>query len=170
MGPFDVTGVSGLCEGVLFRLIRSVTSTSSPTRRTAPYGPAQAYWPKTGLFGNFSLTLLSFANNPYSCRFVAIMPPLVRSAFRLKQRTVRNRHRTETSCSRSAWERMESILQPSSPYGSCSSFVSTCTFGRNRMMTSSLRATGGKRRRASSSEAVVVSNRGAASAKRSLCG
>ena len=49
MGPFDVTGVSGLCEGVLFRLIRSVTSTSSPTRRTAPDGPAQAYWPKTGL-------------------------------------------------------------------------------------------------------------------------
>lgn len=49
MGPFDVAGVIGLCDGVLFRLMRSVTSTSSPTRRTAPDGPAQAYWPKTGL-------------------------------------------------------------------------------------------------------------------------
>jgi hypothetical protein len=49
MGPFDVAGVIGLCDGVLFRLMRSVTSTSSPTRSTAPEGPAQAYWPKTGL-------------------------------------------------------------------------------------------------------------------------
>lgn len=31
---------------------RSVTSTSSPTRRTAPLGPAQAYCPNTGLSGN----------------------------------------------------------------------------------------------------------------------
>lgn len=52
MGPFEVAGVIGLCEGVLFRLMRSVTSTSSPTRRTAPDGPAQAYWPKTGLSRN----------------------------------------------------------------------------------------------------------------------
>jgi hypothetical protein len=49
IGPFDVAGVIGLCDGVLLRLMRSVTSTSSPTRRTAPDGPAQAYWPKTGL-------------------------------------------------------------------------------------------------------------------------
>jgi hypothetical protein len=49
MGPFDVAGVIGLCDGVLLRLMRSVTSTSSPTRRTAPEGPAQAYWPNTGL-------------------------------------------------------------------------------------------------------------------------
>lgn len=85
IGPFDVAGVIGLCDGVLFRLMRSVTSTSSPTRKTAPDGPAQAYWPKTGLsmnmvrvfggdqdelwewgclLGNFSLTLRSFANSP----------------------------------------------------------------------------------------------------------
>jgi hypothetical protein len=51
MGPFDVAGVMGLCDGVLFLLMRSVTSTSSPTRKTAPEGPAQAYWPKTGLSG-----------------------------------------------------------------------------------------------------------------------
>ena len=40
---------TGLASGVAARLICSVTSTSSPTRSTAPLGPAQAYWPKTGL-------------------------------------------------------------------------------------------------------------------------
>lgn len=51
-GPLEVIGVMGLCEeGVALLLIRSVTSTSSPTRSTAPDGPAQAYWPKTGLSG-----------------------------------------------------------------------------------------------------------------------
>lgn len=36
-------------SGVEDRLTRSTTSTSSPTRSTAPLGPAQAYCPKTGL-------------------------------------------------------------------------------------------------------------------------
>ena len=67
------------------------------------------------LLGNFSFTRRSFAKRPYNCRFVAIMPPFVRSAFKLKQRTVRNRHLTETSCSRSVCERIASMLQPSSP-------------------------------------------------------
>lgn len=48
-GPFGVIGLWDI--GVFERLIRSVTSTSSPTRSTAPDGPAQAYWPKTGLSG-----------------------------------------------------------------------------------------------------------------------
>ena len=106
-------GVMGV--GVL--LIRSVISTSSPTRRTAPLGPAQAYWPNTGLSthgrqpaiatvciavahnlrGNFSLTLLSFISSPYSWFGVLIITPLERSAFKLRQRTVLNKHRTDTS-------------------------------------------------------------------------
>jgi hypothetical protein len=39
VGPLGVTGVIGLFA----RLMRSVISTSSPTRSTAPDGPAQAY-------------------------------------------------------------------------------------------------------------------------------
>jgi len=50
IGVTGPLGVIGLCDmGVFDRLMRSVTSTSSPTRSTAPDGPAQAYWPKTGL-------------------------------------------------------------------------------------------------------------------------
>lgn len=41
-GVGDISGVSGL-------EMNSVTLTSSPTRSTAPLGPAQAYWPNTGL-------------------------------------------------------------------------------------------------------------------------
>lgn len=36
-------------DGVGGPVSRSTTSTSSSTRRTAPLGPAQAYWPNTGL-------------------------------------------------------------------------------------------------------------------------
>lgn len=182
-----VLGVMGLCEAISWRRILLVTSTQSPTRSTAPAGPAQAYWPKTGLpmstvklcqsvhvsiclLGNLSLTLRSFARRPYSCRFVAVISPVARSAFRLKQRTVRKRHRTDTCCSLSSREHIVSVLQLSSSYGSCSSPVSICTFGRNRMIMSSVRASGGNRRRASPSDAVVVRSKGAASAKRSRCG
>jgi hypothetical protein len=172
LGPVSCLGDVGdnSLKGVCSRLIRSVTSTSSPTRRTAPLGPAQAYCPNTGLCGNFSFTRRSRANSPYSCRLVVILPPFARSTFKLKQRTVRKRHRTETSCSRSTFDLMASIPHESSSYGSTSLPTSTWIFGLNLTIRSSLRPEGGNRIRASCSEAVDVMRSGAASANLMRCG
>lgn len=56
-GPGEVgpLGVIGLLDiGVADMSMRSVILTSSPTRSTEPFGPAQAYWPNTGLSGILS--------------------------------------------------------------------------------------------------------------------